>query len=58
MAIKVNQDKCIGCGLCVNICPQVFKLDAEGKSQVINDHDTDCARTAADSCPVEAITVE
>lgn len=58
MSIKVDQNKCIGCGLCVNLCPHVFGLDANGKSEVLSQNDEDCARNAANSCPVEAISVE
>lgn len=58
MSIKVDKNKCIGCGMCVNLCPNVFALNAEGKSEVISQNDVDCARNAANSCPVNAINVE
>lgn len=58
MSIKVDQNKCIGCGMCVNMCPKVFKINSQGKSEVISQNDTDCARNASNSCPVEAIKVE
>ena len=57
MTIRVDQEKCIGCGRCTEVCPNVFKLNAEGKSEVIGD-DQECAMSAADQCPVEAIFVE
>ena len=57
MAITVDQQKCIGCGRCTELCPAVFKLNENGKSQVIGD-DTECAIKAADECPVEAISVD
>ncbi|HTX86501.1 MAG TPA: ferredoxin [Candidatus Nanoarchaeia archaeon] len=57
MLIKVDRDKCIGCGRCTEVCPDTFKLDEMGKSIVIGDNH-DCAMTAADVCPVEAIFVE
>ncbi len=56
--IKVEQEKCIGCGLCQTLCPEVFEI-IEGKSQVKDDADfnknKDCAEQAAQSCPTEAI---
>lgn len=55
--ITVNHDLCIGCGACVALCPNVFTMNNEGKSDVISQEDTDCAKNAADSCPVQAITV-
>jgi len=57
MAISVNQDVCIGCGACVNTCPQAFKLNDAGKSEVVSQEPVDCAQAAADGCPVQAITV-
>jgi ferredoxin len=57
--MKVDQDLCIGCGACVSMCPQVFKLE-EGKSKVFSE-DQNCAcdlQEVADSCPVSAILKE
>jgi ferredoxin len=58
MSVKVDQEKCIGCGVCASICPDVFEINAEGVSQVKSEENTECAKQAADSCPVDAITVE
>jgi ferredoxin len=57
MAITVDEQKCIGCGRCTELCSSVFKLNENGKSQVIGD-DAECALKAADECPVEAIHVD
>lgn len=58
MSIKVDQEKCIGCGRCTEICPDTFNLNPGGKAEVINKQNLDCAMKAADQCPVEAIFVE
>ncbi|MCK5358420.1 MAG: ferredoxin [Elusimicrobiales bacterium] len=58
MSIKVDQNKCIGCGRCTEICPEIFRLNENGKSEVIVNKKADCAMEAADECPVEAIFVE
>ena len=58
MAISVNKDTCIGCGACVAVCPNGFKMTDDGKSEPINQEDKECAQKAAESCPVQAITVE
>lgn len=58
MSITVDQAKCIGCGRCTEICPDAFKLNENGKSEVINNEKNDCAMQAADECPTEAIFVE
>jgi ferredoxin len=55
--VKVNKEKCIGCGACVAICPEVFELKA-GKAIVKKAQtNKECAKQAADSCPVNAITI-
>jgi len=53
----VDEDLCIGCGHCVELCPQVFELDNE-KSQVIGpDKCGTCkCQEAIDTCPVQAIS--
>jgi len=58
MSIKVNEELCIGCGTCEALCPAVFKINAEGKAEVISDGDLPCAKNAAESCPVQAIEVK
>ena len=64
MKVKVNQDKCIGCGACSAIAPEVFEISDEGLSQVINEgmeiaeENEDAVRDAVDSCPTSAIEEE
>lgn len=53
----VNKAKCIGCGICVSICPDIFEMGADGKSEVI-DEAAEGGEAAASSCPVSAITIE
>lgn len=55
--ISVNHDLCIGCGTCVALCPTTFTMNNEGKSDVISQDDVECAKNAAESCPVQAIDV-
>ncbi|MDP2944505.1 MAG: ferredoxin [bacterium] len=56
--VKVDKNKCIGCGLCAGMCPETFRMDLDGKSEVIKSEVTDCAKNAAANCPVEAISVK
>ncbi len=62
MKAYVDKDLCIGCGLCPNICPEVFEYGLEDVATVIVDtvpkDAEDSAKEAADSCPSEAIRVE
>lgn len=57
MSITVNQDACIGCGACAAICPDTFQMNNDGKAEVASQNNVDCAHGAADTCPVQAITV-
>ncbi len=62
MKAIVDRDACISCGLCASVCPEVFELDDEDISTVIEDpiesENEDCAREAEDSCPTDAIHLE
>jgi len=61
MKVNVNKDKCIGCGFCVAVCPEVFELGEDGKSYVKGDVskcDEKTLKEAAEGCPVNAITIE
>ena len=61
MKATVDKDMCIGCGLCVDVCPQVFSMEQDGKAVakdtlVPPDTEASC-RDAAQQCPVEAIKI-
>ena len=53
--VKVDNKKCIGCGLCVSLCPELFEISEDGKAIIISQKNPPCAKEAIDSCPVEAI---
>ena len=58
MKIKIDKQKCLGCGVCINLCPEVFGLK-DGKSKIKENVDLkkheNCIKEAIDSCPVTAI---
>ena len=60
MKAKVTEG-CISCGLCMSVCPEVFRMSAEGVSEVYaqpTPENEDDAREAAESCPVSVIVIE
>lgn len=60
MAVKVDQDACIGCGVCESIYPDLFEMTGDGKAQTKNlaSFDADLAKDAASQCPTNAIAVD
>lgn len=60
MKVDIDRDGCIGCGLCTEVCPEVFRIAEDGLSEVIAAPDgfEDKVQEAADSCPVEVIHTE
>lgn len=61
MKAFVDQDTCIGCGLCCSICDAVFRMNDDGKAeayQSATEENQSDAQSAIDSCPVSAISWE
>lgn len=56
----VDPELCIGCGVCPELCPEIFELGDDDLAHVIVEEidDVDCAIDARDSCPVSAISIE
>jgi Fe-S-cluster-containing hydrogenase component 2 len=50
---KVDKEKCVGCGACVNVCP-AGAISIEDNKAEISDKCLDCGR-CAQVCPVGAI---
>ena len=53
----VEENDCISCGLCAEICPEVFRLNDQDLSQVYNPTGAseEKIQEAIDSCPVQCI---
>lgn len=58
MKVRVDEEKCIGCGLCVSLAEAVFAFNDEGKAEAgeVTPDDEDAVESAVASCPVEAIS--
>lgn len=61
MELRVNKDKCIGCGMCVSTLEEVFEFDDDNQAQVVqNPISKDNEETAKElagenGCPTGAI---
>ncbi len=55
--LQVDRQRCIGCGLCVEVCPhRLFSLTAVGLEVSDRNLCMECG-ACAHNCPVQAITV-
>ncbi|MBP7060230.1 MAG: ferredoxin [Lachnospiraceae bacterium] len=58
MKANVDQDLCIGCGMCTGVAPEVFQMNDDGKAEAYAEYDETGAAlvdSAVDGCPVAAI---
>ena len=57
-SVKVDAEKCVGCGECIDICPEeVFELKDE-KSVPVNEEECVGCESCIEVCEEEAIIVE
>lgn len=61
MKVRVDEDKCIGCGSCVSITDsKVFDFNDDGKAYAkvdeVPSHQQEDAKTAMEYCPTSAIS--
>jgi len=61
MKVHVDAETCVGCGTCVDVCPEIFEMPddvAVAKTEDVPASSQNTCSEAADACPVEAIIVE
>ncbi len=59
--VVIDAEECVACGTCVEICPEVFKMDdGDEVAQVIQETGgpEDLIQEGMDSCPVQCILWE
>ena len=54
------EEGCTSCGMCEDICPEVFEMpdEAKVKDNADFENNEECIEEAAESCPVEVIKFE
>jgi ferredoxin len=58
MKVIIDEEECIGCGSCVELCPEVFRMNEDKeKAEVIlpEGGSEECNEEAIDTCPVSCI---
>lgn len=61
MKVSIDPELCTGCEMCVSTCPDLFEMGdetAKVKVEIVPEGAEDCARQAAEDCPVSAIKIE
>jgi ferredoxin len=61
MRVRIDKDSCTACELCVDTCPEVFKMESDIAEVTVDEVPAefeDAVRGAADECPTEAILIE
>jgi ferredoxin len=66
--IKLEKEKCIGCGSCSAVCDKYFEMGEDGKSHIkgaekqtieeLEVEKIECAEQASEACPVMCIHIE
>ncbi len=66
--IKLEREKCIGCGSCAALCDKFFEIAEDGKSHIKNAdkkeleelevEKIECAESAVQACPVQCIHID
>ncbi len=58
--VTIDQELCIGCGACADMCPKKILVvdDGTGKCRVTDENQCDRRRGCETACPTEAIKIK
>ena len=52
----INADECVGCGICVDECPQGVLEVPDGVAEPVNEDNCIACGDCVEACPMGAIT--
>ncbi|MBE6995694.1 MAG: ferredoxin [Ruminococcaceae bacterium] len=60
MTVTIDTTRCIGCGMCAYVAPEVFCIQGKFSTVLTQPEQAQAVRvsTAANGCPVNAISVK
>ncbi len=60
MNVRIRRSECCGSALCAEIAPEVFAIDGQHKSTVLDPEaaSPESVLEAAEACPCQAIVIE
>lgn len=61
MKVTIDRSGCIGCGLCAETCPEVFRIADDGLAEAYAQPDGNTESSvdeAKENCPASVINIE
>ena len=60
MTVTIDTTRCIGCGMCAYVAPEVFRIAGKFSTVLAQPEKSQTVRvsTAANGCPVNAISIK
>lgn len=63
MKVTIHQDKCLSCGMCASIAPELFSLETglvtiKKQPETYTEEDKTHAREASEACPNGVIEIQ
>jgi len=58
VTLKLNEEKCTGCGMCINVCPHEVLLIKGGKAHIVDENSCMECGACAKNCLFSAISVK